>query len=130
MIKVYFYSPLTMECLIGVIFYLLSSEILDSFSHNCFFFVGSHGEASLSETEVPYVIWGSGVLKPKMVHNSHSPVSWNLNHLERVDVDQNDLAPLMSVLLGIPIPVNSLVRFFKSTISFSFRPHSEEYYAF
>lgn len=71
--------------------------------------IGSHGEASLSETEVPYVIWGSGILKPKMVSNSPGPLNWNLNHLERVDMKQNDFAPLMSILLGVPIPVNSLV---------------------
>lgn len=70
---------------------------------------GSHGEASRSETEVPLVTWGSGILGPKQIRNSQSPISWNLNHLERLDVNQNDLAPLMSVLLGIPIPVNSLV---------------------
>ncbi|XP_065215894.1 GPI ethanolamine phosphate transferase 1 [Planococcus citri] len=70
---------------------------------------GSHGEGSLHETETPYVAWGAGILPPE---RSNIPVgnsdSWKLNHLQRNDIKQADLAPLMSILLGIPIPVNSV----------------------
>lgn len=52
---------------------------------------GSHGSGSKDETETPFVIWGAGVSK-----NS------NLQ-----DIEQADLTPLISTLLGISIPVNN-----------------------
>ncbi|XP_046492367.1 GPI ethanolamine phosphate transferase 1 isoform X1 [Neodiprion pinetum] len=52
---------------------------------------GSHGSGSLDETETPLVVWGSGVNSLK----------------KQVDVEQADIAPLISSLLGIPIPVNN-----------------------
>ncbi|XP_012273342.1 GPI ethanolamine phosphate transferase 1 isoform X2 [Orussus abietinus] len=52
---------------------------------------GSHGSGSTDETETPIIAWGAGVNK--------------LN--SRQDVEQADIAPLISALLGIPIPVNS-----------------------
>ncbi|XKL61166.1 hypothetical protein PGB90_008223 [Kerria lacca] len=69
---------------------------------------GSHGEGSASETETPYVIWGAGILKPQVTQESHSPVVWNLNYLQRNDIKQADMVPLMSILLGTIIPVNSI----------------------
>lgn len=56
---------------------------------------GSHGSGSPDETETPLVVWGAGV-------NSFK---------DRVDVEQADIAPLISSLLGISIPVNSEVCF-------------------
>lgn len=54
---------------------------------------GSHGSGSPDETETPLVVWGAGV-----------------NSLRnRVDVEQADIAPLISSLLGISIPVNNEV---------------------
>ncbi|XP_048507582.1 GPI ethanolamine phosphate transferase 1-like isoform X2 [Athalia rosae] len=52
---------------------------------------GSHGSGSPDETETPLVVWGSGVNSSR----------------QRVDVEQADIAPLMSSLLGISIPVNN-----------------------
>ncbi|XP_065165010.1 GPI ethanolamine phosphate transferase 1 isoform X3 [Atheta coriaria] len=53
---------------------------------------GSHGDGSEHETEVPYILWGKGVKENKLRH----------------DLKQTDLAPLLSSLIGVPIPVNSI----------------------
>lgn len=56
---------------------------------------GSHGSGSTDETETPFVAWGAGI------NDSPDPV----------DIDQADIAPLISTLLGISIPVNSEVKY-------------------
>ncbi|CAD5209119.1 unnamed protein product [Bursaphelenchus xylophilus] len=53
---------------------------------------GSHGSGTDDEVLTPFVIWGHGV----------SPLPL------KEEINQVDLTPLMSALLGIPIPVNSL----------------------
>uniref|UniRef100_A0A914ECD5 GPI ethanolamine phosphate transferase 1 n=1 Tax=Acrobeloides nanus TaxID=290746 RepID=A0A914ECD5_9BILA len=53
---------------------------------------GSHGAGSDDEIETPFVAWGSSIAQSK---------------LKRV-VNQVDLAPLMSSLIGIAIPMNSV----------------------
>ena len=79
-------------------------------THN--FSLGSHGEGSAVETETPFVAWGAGILEPTVIERPQKqPEEWQLSHLQRDDLNQTDIAPLMSILLGIPIPVNSLVRF-------------------
>ncbi|XP_044011908.1 GPI ethanolamine phosphate transferase 1 isoform X2 [Aphidius gifuensis] len=52
---------------------------------------GSHGSGSTDETETPFVAWGAGIN----------------DSLDPVDIHQADIAPLISTLLGISIPVNS-----------------------
>ncbi|GAV74818.1 Sulfatase domain-containing protein/Lipase_3 domain-containing protein/PigN domain-containing protein [Cephalotus follicularis] len=86
---------------------------------------GSHGDGHPSNTDTPLVAWGAGVKYPNPVnHNKRSdnnfhfidehahdmptPIEWGLNDIERVDVNQADIAPLMSTLLGLPCPVNSV----------------------
>ncbi|KAF9606883.1 hypothetical protein IFM89_029482 [Coptis chinensis] len=86
---------------------------------------GSHGDGHPANTDTPLVAWGAGVQYPKRVlHSSHSndgfrfvdehmhdmptPKDWGLSTTERVDVNQADIAPLMSALLGLPCPVNSV----------------------
>lgn len=54
---------------------------------------GSHGAGSAAETETPFILWGPGI------KTNTTPMS----------IEQADLAPLMSTLIGIPIPVNSVV---------------------
>nr|POF00068.1 gpi ethanolamine phosphate transferase 1 [Quercus suber] len=54
---------------------------------------GSHGDGHPSNTDTPLVAWGA---------------ECGLNEIERVDVNQADIAPLMSTLVGLPCPVNSV----------------------
>ena len=74
---------------------------------------GSHGAGLPDETMTPLICWGAGV---KVATSSrHSKVNyhdsyserWGLGRYERVDVEQADIAPLMSTLIGVPTPVNS-----------------------
>lgn len=53
---------------------------------------GSHGAGSSHETETPFITWGAG-LKRNPARN---------------DVKQIDIAPMLSALIGINIPSNSL----------------------
>jgi phosphatidylinositol glycan class N len=77
----------------------------------CVAFIGSHGAGDKSETETPLVVWGAGVRgpRPNTDSNPSSPASWRLAHFTRSDVNQADIAPLMASLIGIPVPVNSVV---------------------
>lgn len=86
---------------------------------------GSHGDGHWSNTDTPLVAWGAGVKHPRPASNNHqnhgerfvdehdmhdtpTPTDWGLDNIERVDVNQADIAPLMSTLLGLPCPVNSV----------------------
>lgn len=78
---------------------------------------GVHGDGDPQNTETPILVWGAGVAKPafssqhssKLVPNSRpTPKNWHLDHLIRRDVTQADIAPLMTTLIGVPTPVNSV----------------------
>ncbi|VFQ88721.1 unnamed protein product [Cuscuta campestris] len=86
---------------------------------------GSHGDGHPSNTDTPLVAWGAGIGHPMLdSHNSHpdksirfvdehlhdtpTPLEWGLKDILRTDVNQADIAPLMSTLLGLPCPVNSV----------------------
>eukprot|EP01133_Synstelium_polycarpum_P013222 gene13222-15533_t len=88
---------------------------------------GSHGDGERANTETPLVAWGAGVRAPissslqmdrvtklrgkarESLHiNSETPSDWRLDHLLRSDVSQADIAPLMSSLIGVPCPLNSV----------------------
>lgn len=78
---------------------------------------GVHGDGDPQNTETPLLVWGAGASKPffsaehasKLVPNSRpTPKNWHLDHLIRRDVTQADIAPLMSTLIGVPVPVNSV----------------------
>jgi len=78
---------------------------------------GVHGDGDPQNTETPLLVWGAGVSSPRfsqhhvssLIENSRAaPANWHLDHLTRVDVTQADIAPLMSTLIGVPIPVNSV----------------------
>merc|ERR1719354_818423 len=75
---------------------------------------GSHGAGLPSETLTPLVAWGSGVatnancggkLTSQEILQTET---WGLSPNQRCDVNQADVAPLMSSLAGIPVPVNSV----------------------
>lgn len=74
---------------------------------------GSHGAGLPEETMTPLICWGAGIKSPRsntyaetVYHDGYSE-KWGLQRLERVDVEQADIAPLMTTLFGGAIPVNS-----------------------
>ncbi|PVZ97748.1 hypothetical protein BB558_006280 [Smittium angustum] len=76
---------------------------------------GVHGDGHPDNTMTPIIAWGAGVAKsPKLPHDSvfkgHDEISknWKLEEYERKDINQADIAPLMSTLIGIPFPMNSV----------------------
>ncbi|XP_020676240.1 GPI ethanolamine phosphate transferase 1 isoform X2 [Dendrobium catenatum] len=86
---------------------------------------GSHGDGHPTNTDTPLVAWGAGIKGPKRLSNSYqrdnnfrfvddhkhdmpTPSEWGLTGIERVDVNQADIAPLMATLVGLPCPVNSV----------------------
>ncbi|XP_068626313.1 GPI ethanolamine phosphate transferase 1 [Battus philenor] len=67
---------------------------------------GSHGTGDDHETKTPYVLWGAGV---QQVRGLNIDAETKTMYLEqRYDINQADLAPLMSTILSIPVPVNSI----------------------
>lgn len=75
---------------------------------------GSHGDGHPDNTRTPLIAWGSGVAKPIISQSSIAPghdeysADWNLNHIQRNDVAQADVAALMAYLAGLEFPVNSV----------------------
>ncbi len=59
---------------------------------------GSHGSGDDSERLTPFVMWGAGV----------ESIKYNFEEL--ITLKQVDIAPLMSYLIGVPIPINSIVK--------------------
>ena len=76
---------------------------------------GSHGDGHPDNTRTPLIVWGSGVAKPLRVssgvasgHEDGFSSDWYLDHIQRNDVAQADVATLMAYLAGLPFPVNSV----------------------
>lgn len=75
---------------------------------------GSHGASHPSETLTPLVAWGAGVQTAQRTTSTSQNYEdvflneWGLESYRRVDVNQADIAPLMSSLIGVPIPLNSV----------------------
>ncbi|XP_052819146.1 GPI ethanolamine phosphate transferase 1-like [Mya arenaria] len=73
---------------------------------------GSHGAGHPSETLTPLVVWGSGVKGARRSKDQHFKDNfshdWKLDHIERVDVEQGDIASLMAALIGVNFPMNSV----------------------
>ncbi|KAL5485869.1 MCD4 [Sanghuangporus weigelae] len=74
--------------------------------------IGNHGDGNPDSTRTPLIAWGAGVRGPlpDTIPSSHDAYSaaWRLAHLARRDVEQADIAPFMSTLLGINFPANSV----------------------
>ncbi len=74
---------------------------------------GSHGAGLPDETMTPLVAWGAGIKTPRIsafadrAHHDGWSEKWGLDDVERIDVEQADIAVLMSVLIGAAIPINS-----------------------
>ncbi|KAL8399631.1 hypothetical protein RB594_000144 [Gaeumannomyces avenae] len=76
---------------------------------------GSHGDGHPDNTRTPLVAWGSGVAKPVLhpagaVVPGHDEYSsdWGFDQVQRHDVAQADVAALMSFLIGVEFPANSV----------------------
>ncbi|KAI8908971.1 Phosphatidylinositolglycan class N-domain-containing protein [Gorgonomyces haynaldii] len=88
---------------------------------------GSHGDGDPENTQTPLIAWGAGVAKPNRTHLAgHDMISfdWGLDEFQRVDVNQADIAPLMSVLIGVPYPLNSVGK-----LPIQYLDNSDEYKA-
>ncbi|KAJ3143464.1 Glycosyl phosphatidyl inositol anchor synthesis [Geranomyces variabilis] len=73
---------------------------------------GNHGDGNPDNTQTPLIAWGSGVPLPARPSGPKSldglTEAWDLADQLRVDVEQADIAPLMSSLIGVPYPMNSV----------------------
>ncbi|RKF83047.1 GPI ethanolamine phosphate transferase 1 [Golovinomyces cichoracearum] len=75
---------------------------------------GSHGDGHPDNTRTPLIAWGSGVAKPVKYSAGIAPghdefsSDWSLDHIQRHDVSQADVATLMAYLAGLEFPVNSI----------------------
>lgn len=71
---------------------------------------GGHGDGHPDNTRTPIVAWGAGVRKPIRSSLGHDEFSapWGLDDVQRDDIRQADIAPLMAHLVGIDLPVNSV----------------------
>lgn len=92
---------------------------------------GTHGDGDPANTRCPLIVWGSGVGKPK--ESSVRPnkeeaelmKGWTMEGIQRRDINQADLTPLMASLIGIAIPTNSVgelpVEYIEATEEFKLR---------
>ncbi|XP_059143432.1 GPI ethanolamine phosphate transferase 1-like [Physella acuta] len=74
---------------------------------------GSHGAGHAHETLTPFVAWGAGIRKPVVSsscgnYDDSFCTDWKLHTVKRTDIEQADIAPLMSFLVGVPYPLNSV----------------------
>lgn len=81
---------------------------------------GGHGDGDPTNTRTPLLAWGAGIRKAIKVKDSNGiksqilydteplPNEWGLNDYVRQDIDQINLAPLISALIGIDFPTNSV----------------------
>ncbi|GBP92751.1 GPI ethanolamine phosphate transferase 1 [Eumeta japonica] len=69
---------------------------------------GSHGTGDDHETQTPYVLWGAGIKTKLDQPTKFNDLVFDLPYEKRHDINQADLAPLMSTILSIPVPVNSV----------------------
>eukprot|EP00057_Strongylocentrotus_purpuratus_P027636 XP_011682110.1 PREDICTED: GPI ethanolamine phosphate transferase 1 [Strongylocentrotus purpuratus] len=73
---------------------------------------GSHGASHPDETLTPLLAWGAGIREAR--HSTDQQFQdnflqdWHLEDIERHDVSQADIAPLMTSLIGVPFPLNSV----------------------
>ena len=76
---------------------------------------GSHGSGSDHETQTPIVAWGAGVNLPSKSKSASQAKNikqnnfWKLkNAPQRKDINQTDVASLMSALIGVNMPQNNV----------------------
>lgn len=72
---------------------------------------GSHGDGNPQNTETPLIAWGAGISPPAkqtLTEDSDPYAHWDCRAVQRKDVGQADIAPLMSSLIGVAYPMNSV----------------------
>jgi phosphatidylinositol glycan class N len=76
---------------------------------------GSHGDGHPDNTRTPLIAWGAGVAPPvkndsgfAKGHEDGFSSDWGLDHVQRHDVAQADVAALMAYLAGLAFPTNSV----------------------
>ncbi|KAF9734567.1 phosphatidylinositolglycan class N [Paraphaeosphaeria minitans] len=76
---------------------------------------GSHGDGHPDNTRTPLIVWGSGIPAPVVNksgvargHEDGFSSDWGLDHIQRHDVAQADVAALMAYLAGLAFPTNSV----------------------
>lgn len=72
---------------------------------------GSHGDGHPNNTRTPLVAWGAGLNRPVLndepIFDNYTE-NWQMGSVQRHDVKQADIASLMSYLIGVNYPVNSV----------------------
>lgn len=76
---------------------------------------GSHGDGHPDNTRTPLIAWGAGVPTPVVNtsgtargHEDGFSSDWGMDHIQRHDVAQADVAALMAYLVGLAFPTNSV----------------------
>uniref|UniRef100_A0A1A9VDD4 GPI ethanolamine phosphate transferase 1 n=1 Tax=Glossina austeni TaxID=7395 RepID=A0A1A9VDD4_GLOAU len=68
---------------------------------------GSHGAAQPHETETPFYMWGAGINSKSYSTTKYIKLDSN-TAMPLYEIEQAQMTPLMSALLGLPPPVNNL----------------------
>lgn len=72
---------------------------------------GAHGAGTAHETETPIVAWGAGVNFWKRLNEAPNDVAAIANvDVPRFDIQQADVASMISALVGNAVPVNNVGR--------------------
>ncbi|KAH8251899.1 hypothetical protein KR038_010697 [Drosophila bunnanda] len=69
---------------------------------------GEHGDGSKYEVETPFILWGSGVNRKAPETGQHFTVNDEGRELPLYELQQTQLAPLMSAFIGLPPPKNNM----------------------
>ncbi|EDW74514.1 uncharacterized protein Dwil_GK21360 [Drosophila willistoni] len=69
---------------------------------------GSHGAGAPHETDTPFILWGSGVVQTANTPSKQTFVANDEGkRLPLHELEQAQLTPLMSALIGLPPPMNN-----------------------
>lgn len=69
---------------------------------------GAHGAGTEHETETPFVAWGAGLHLGKDVPQKRSYIKIDGNELPVYKINQADVTPLLSSLIGVATPINNV----------------------
>ncbi|TDG46975.1 hypothetical protein AWZ03_006679 [Drosophila navojoa] len=69
--------------------------------------MGDHGEDSLFEIEMPFIFWGAGIERLESPFKDIYAAKTNGTPMQFQELKQEQLAPLMSALIGLPPPLNN-----------------------